>query len=252
MSAAPPVLRVRGIEKRFGGVQALRGVDLDVAPGERRAVLGPNGAGKTTLFSVVSGSDLPTAGSVELLGHTVTHMPAPQRARLGLGRTFQTSRIFGGLSVRNNLYLGALGVQHGHLRPFRTRRDRALRAAAERAAERIGLGARLDVLAGDLSHGEHRQLEIGLALVAAPRLLMLDEPAAGLSRSERQLLVNLLRSLERDVTLILIEHDMDVALTVAEQVTIMHEGRVVLEGTPAEIRASKFVHDLYLGAGHAA
>jgi branched-chain amino acid transport system ATP-binding protein len=238
--------------KRFGGVHALRGVDLEVRPGERRAVLGPNGAGKTTLFALISGSDLPTAGSVELFGSSVTNMPAPRRTRLGLARTFQTSRVFGGLAVRDNLYLGALGTQGGRFRPLRTRKDTELRVAAERAAERVGLRLRLETLAADLSHGEQRQLEIGLALVAEPRLLMLDEPAAGLSRAERQLLTELLLSLERTVTLILIEHDMDVALTVAEQVTMMHEGRVVMEGTPAEIRGSKEVHDLYLGRAHAA
>ncbi len=252
MSEGEPVLRARGIEKRFGGVHALQGVELAVEPGERRAVLGPNGAGKTTLFGVISGSEFPTAGAVELFGRDVTSISAPLRTRLGLARTFQTSRIFGGLTVRDNLYLGALGVRGGRLRPFRTRRDRDLRLAGERAAGRVGLDTRLDVLAADLSHGEHRQLEIGLALVSEPHLLMLDEPAAGLSRAERQLLTQLLLSLERTVTLILIEHDMDVALTVAERVTMMHEGRVVLEGTPAEIRASKMVHDLYLGSTHAA
>jgi branched-chain amino acid transport system ATP-binding protein len=252
VTEAEPVLRARGIEKRFGGVHALRGVDLDVYPGERRAVLGPNGAGKTTLFGIVSGSDFPTAGTVELLGRTVTHMPAPQRTRLGLGRTFQTSRVFGGLTVRQNLYLGALGVRNGHCRLVKTRKDRELNRSAQEAARRVGLGDRLTTPAADLSHGEHRQLEVGLALVAEPRLLMLDEPAAGLSRSERQLLTELLVSLDREVTLILIEHDMDVALTVAERVTIMHEGRVVMEGTPAEIRASKMVRDLYLGSADAA
>ncbi|MGD0713799.1 MAG: ABC transporter ATP-binding protein [Gaiellaceae bacterium] len=251
MSGAP-LLRVRGLEKRFGGVHAVRHVDLDVLPGERRAVLGPNGAGKTTLFGLVSGSIFPSAGTVELFGGDVTNVPESQRTRLGLSRTFQTSRVFGGLTVQDNLYLGALGVRGGRLRPLRTAKDAELRAAGRRGAERVGLGTRLDTLAADLSHGEQRQLEIGLALVAEPRLLMLDEPAAGLSRSERQLVTELLLSLEREVTLVLIEHDMDVALTVAEQVTMMHEGRVVMEGTPAEIRASKLVRDLYLGSAYAA
>jgi branched-chain amino acid transport system ATP-binding protein len=246
------VLRTRGIDRRFGGVHAVSGVDLEVNPGERRAVLGPNGAGKTTLFGLVSGTIRPSDGTVELFGRDVTGMPAPLRTRLGLSRTFQTSRFFAGLSVADNLYLGALGVRGGRMRPVRTRRDAELHDAARRAAARVGLDDRLDATAGELSHGEHRQLEIGLALVAEPRLLMLDEPAAGLSRAERGLLTELLLSLERDVTVILIEHDMDVALTVTERVTMMHEGRVVLEGTPAEIRASKVVHDLYLGKSYAA
>jgi branched-chain amino acid transport system ATP-binding protein len=228
VSSADSVLRVEGIVKRFGGVHALRGVDLEIRAGERRAVLGPNGAGKTTLFGVISGSEFPTAGTIELLGQSVTNLPEANRARLGLARTFQTSRVFSGLTVLENLYLGALGVSLGHHSPIKTRND------------------------GRLRDGEQRQLELGLALVADPRLLMLDEPAAGLSRAERQLLTQLLLSLGREVTLILIEHDMDVALTVAEHVTIMHEGRVVMEGSPAETRASKLVRDLYLGGVRAA
>ena len=246
------VLRTRGLGKRFGGVHAVRDVDLTVDAGERRAILGPNGAGKTTLFGLVSGSIVPTAGTVELFGRDVTNMSAPRRTRIGLARTFQTSRVFTGLSVEDNLYLAALGVRKGRLRPVRTRGDATLREAARSACARVGLERRLAVPASELSHGEHRQLEIGLALAGEPRLLMLDEPAAGLSRVERRLLTQLLLSLERDVTLILIEHDMDVALVVAERVTMMHDGRVIVEGTPAEIRANKFVHDLYLGRGHAA
>jgi branched-chain amino acid transport system ATP-binding protein len=252
VSSADSVLRVEGIVKRFGGVHALRGVDLEIRAGERRAVLGPNGAGKTTLFGVISGSEFPTAGTIELLGQSVTNLPEANRARLGLARTFQTSRVFSGLTVLENLYLGALGVSLGHHSPIKTRNDGRLRDGAERTAGRVGLGDRLRVAAADLSHGEQRQLELGLALVADPRLLMLDEPAAGLSRAERQLLTQLLLSLGREVTLILIEHDMDVALTVAEHVTIMHEGRVVMEGSPAETRASKLVRDLYLGGVRAA
>jgi branched-chain amino acid transport system ATP-binding protein len=246
------VLRLSGVSKRFGGVHAVVGVDLEVEAGERRAVLGPNGAGKTTLFNLIAGADAPTAGRVELFGRDVTALPARSRTRLGLSRTFQTSRVLTGLSVEDNLYLAALGVRRGHLRPVTGPRDRELRDAARRAADRVGLADRCDVRAGNLSHGEQRQLEVALALVAEPRLLMLDEPAAGLSRAERQHLTQLLRSLDENVTLILIEHDMDVALTVAERVTMMHDGRVVVEGTPAEIRANKLVHDLYLGRAHAA
>jgi branched-chain amino acid transport system ATP-binding protein len=252
VSAAQPVVRVRGLGRRFGGVHAVRDVNLTVERGERRAILGPNGAGKTTLFGLVSGSIPPSAGTVELFGRHVTNLQAPQRTRLGLARTFQTSRVFGGLTVEDNLYLAGLGVRGGRLRPVRTKRDDELRGAARRAAAQVGLNARLGAFVADLSHGEQRQLEIGLALVAQPRLLMLDEPAAGLSRDERRLITQLLLALERDVTLILIEHDMDVALVVAERVTMMHDGRVIVEGTPAEIRANKLVHDLYLGSGHAA
>ena len=249
-AATAPVLRVRGLTRRFGGVVAVGDVDLDIAPGERRAVLGPNGAGKSTLFNLIAGADTPTSGSIELFGADVTRLGARQRTRLGLSRTFQTSRLLTGLTVEDNLYLAAIGVAGGRLRLLRTGRDRAAREQARRTAESVGMTDRLATLAGDLSHGEQRQLEIGLALVAEPRMLLLDEPAAGLSRSERQLLTALLLSLDRDVTLLLIEHDMDVALTVAERVTMMHDGVVIVEGTPAEIRADQRVHDLYLGKAH--
>jgi branched-chain amino acid transport system ATP-binding protein len=247
---AADVLSVRGLTRRFGGVVAVRDVDLDIAPGERRAVLGPNGAGKSTLFNLIAGADTPTSGSVQLFGADVTHLGARQRTRRGLSRTFQTSRLLTGLTVEDNLYLAAVGVTGGRLRLVRNGRDTEAREKARRTAASVGMTDRLDTLAGDLSHGEQRQLEIGLALVAEPRMLLLDEPAAGLSRAERQLLTALLLSLDRDVTLLLIEHDMDVALTVAERVTMMHDGVVIVEGTPAEIRADQRVHDLYLGRAH--
>jgi branched-chain amino acid transport system ATP-binding protein len=247
--SAEPILRLRGIGRRFGGVHAVRDVDLDVHPGERRALLGPNGAGKTTLFNVVSGEFPPTAGRVELFGRNVTTMPARTRAKLGLTRTFQTSRLFLGLTVEDNLYLAVLGVRGGHLRPVRLPgRDGALRERARDLAARVGLEDQLATLVGSLSHGEQRQLEVGMARAGDPKIMMLDEPAAGLSRGERLALTELLLRLDRDVTLILIEHDMDVALRVAERVTMMHDGRVIVEGTPAEIRANQLVHDLYLGS----
>ncbi len=243
-------LRVRGLTRRFGGVVAVSRVDLELAPGERRAVLGPNGAGKSTLFNLIAGADTPTEGTVELFGDDVTALGARQRTRMGLSRTFQTSRLLTGLTVEDNLYLAAIGVANGRFRLLRTGRDAAARERARRTADSVGMSDRLGTLAGDLSHGEQRQLEIGLALVAEPRILLLDEPAAGLSRAERQLLTALLLSLDRNVTLLLIEHDMDVALTVAERVTMMHDGAVIVEGTPAEIRADQRVHDLYLGRAH--
>jgi branched-chain amino acid transport system ATP-binding protein len=247
---AAPILRLRGVGRRFGGVVAVSGVDLDVRPGERRAILGPNGAGKTTLFNLISGEFPPTAGTVELFGDDVTALPARKRARLGLSRTFQTSRLFGGLSVDDNLYLAVLGVHDGHFRLVRNAQDAELRERARAMAEEFGLAEKLDTLVSELSHGEQRQLEVGMARAADPQLMMLDEPAAGLSRAERVKLTELLLALDPAITLILIEHDMDVALRVAEWVTMMHDGRVIVEGTPAEIRASELVHDLYLGSSH--
>jgi branched-chain amino acid transport system ATP-binding protein len=246
--SAAPILRLRGVGRRFGGVHAVREVDLEIRPGERRAILGPNGAGKTTLFNVISGEFPPTAGSIELFGQEVTRQPARQRARMGLSRTFQTSKLFLGLSVEDNLYLAALGVREGHLRPVRSAKDSDMRERARAMAAAVGLGDRLGQLVGELSHGEQRQLEVGMARVVEPTLMMLDEPAAGLSRGERATLTELLLALDPGITLILIEHDMDVALRVAQWVTMMHEGSVIAEGTPADIRGNKLVHDLYLGS----
>jgi branched-chain amino acid transport system ATP-binding protein len=245
---AAPILQLRGLGRRFGGVVAVADIDLTVGAGQRRAILGPNGAGKTTLFNLISGEFPPSAGTVELFGRDVTHAPARTRARMGLSRTFQASRLFGGLSVEDNLYLAVLGVGEGHLRLVHTGPDAEMRERARSMAETIGLGDRLDTLVAELSHGEQRQLEVGMARAAEPKLMMLDEPAAGLSRTERVNLTETLLQLDPAITLILIEHDMDVALRVAEWVTMMHDGRVIVEGTPDEIRANETVHALYLGS----
>ena len=247
---ADPILRLRGVGRRFGGLHAVRDVDLDVARGERRAILGPNGAGKTTLFNVIAGDMLPTSGRVELFGRDVTPLPARRRARLGLARSYQQSRLFLGLTVEDNIYLAIRGVSRGRLRPVILPADAELRGRARRAAGRAAIDGKLSELVGSLSHGEHRQVALAMAFATEPSVVMLDEPASGLSRGERQLLTELLLGLDRDITLILIEHDMDIALSVAERVTMMHDGEVVVEGTPAEIRANEQVHALYLGSGH--
>jgi branched-chain amino acid transport system ATP-binding protein len=220
-------------------------------PGDRGAILGPNGAGKTTLFNVIAGEFPPTSGTVELFGQDVTLLPVRKRARLGLARTYQQSRLLWGLSVEDNLYLAILGIESGHLRPvILPRRDSEIRRRAREIADRVAIGHKLSATVRELSHGEPRQIGIAIALAMNPRLIMLDEPASGLSRGERQLLTKLLLDLDREITLLLIEHDMDVALTVAERVTMMHEGNVIVEGTPGEIRANQLVHDLYLGTGY--
>jgi branched-chain amino acid transport system ATP-binding protein len=249
--SAAPILRLRGVGRRFGGVHAVRDVDLEIRPGERRAILGPNGAGKTTLFNVISGEFGPTSGSIELFGRDVTSEPGRKRARLGLSRTFQTSKLFLGLTVEDNLYLAVLGARDGHLRIVRSRKDAQMRERAREMAGVVGLEDVLDREVGELSHGEQRQLELGMARATGPKLMMLDEPAAGLSRAERVRLTELLLDLDPEITLILIEHDMDVALGVAEWVTMMHNGTVLVEGTPEEIRANQTVHELYLGSGEA-
>ena len=249
--AAEPILRLRGVGRRFGGVDAVKDVDLEVRPGERRAILGPHGAGQTTLFNVISGEFPPTAGTIELFGGDVTAEPGRKRARLGLSPTFQTSKLFLGMTVEDNLYLALLGVRDGHLRMVRSRKDAEMRERAREMAGVVGLEEVLDREVGELSHGEQRQLELGMARATDPKLMMLDEPAAGLSRAERVRLTELLKELPPDITLILIEHDMDVALGVAEWVTMMHNGTVLVEGTPDEIRHNQTVHELYLGSGEA-
>ena len=247
---AEPALRLRGVGRRFGGLHAVRDVDLDIVEGERRAILGPNGAGKTTLFNVICGDFPVSSGTVELYGRDVTPLPARTRAKMGLARTYQQSRLFGGLSVEDNIYLAIVGVSGGHLRPVMSRRDTEMRERARAAAGRVAIDSKLSELVGNLSHGEHRQVALAVALAAEPKMMMLDEPASGLSRGERQLLTDLLLELGKDLTLVVIEHDMDVALRVAQRVTMMHDGRVIVEGTPDEIRANELVHDLYLGRGH--
>ena len=251
VEGAEPVLRLRGVGRRFGGLRAVDDVDLDIRRGERRAILGPNGAGKTTLFNVIAGEFPPTEGTVELFGIDVTDSPGRHRAKMGLARTYQQSRVLVGLSVEDNIYLAALGIRTGHTFPFRSsKRDAPLRARAREAAREVGLERRIGATVSELSHGERRQLAIAMARVVEPTLMMLDEPAAGLSRGERVTLTELLLSLPEDVTLLLIEHDMDVALRVATWVTMMHDGRKIVEGTPAEIRANETVHELYLGKHH--
>jgi branched-chain amino acid transport system ATP-binding protein len=187
-----------------------------------------------------------------MLGSDVTYLPARRRAKLGLARTYQQSRLFLGLTVEDNVYLSVLGVGRGHLRPVILRKDKVMREQAREAAGRAAIDHKLDVQVGALSHGEHRQVALAMALASEPRILMLDEPASGLSRGERVLLTDMLLGLDRDITLILIEHDMDIALNVAERVTMMHDGRVIVEGTPAEIRGNQLVHDLYLGSRYGA
>ena len=241
-----PALELVGITHRFGAAVAVSGVSLSVATGERRVLLGTNGAGKTTLINIILGDLVPHAGTVSLFGRDVTRLPTHRRIRLGMRRTYQTSATFSGLSVRDCLFLAVSGVGAGRFDVVRSARARHDMNAAEQAAARTGLAALLDARAGALSHGERRQLEFAMACVAAPRLLLLDEPAAGLSPAERERLQAMVLALPRSVTLIMIEHDVDLALAVADKVTLVHNGRLVTEGTPEAIAKSKDAHDLYL------
>ena len=246
-TSTEPILRLRGVGRRFGGLAAVSDVDLDVAHGERRAILGPNGAGKTTLFNLIAGDIPVSSGTITFLGEDLGAIPAAGRTQRGIGRTYQKSRLFLGLSVEDNLYLAVLGTRGGHLRMRRSARDAQARERAAELAGAVGLAARLGTLVGSLSHGEQRQLEVAMARASDPKLMLLDEPASGLSRGERAALTDLLMGLDSTITLLIIEHDMDVALRVAGRVTMMHDGRKIVEGTPDEIRANELVHELYLG-----
>ena len=240
-----PALELVGITHRFGAVVAVSGVSLSVAAGERRVLLGTNGAGKTTLINIILGDLVPHAGTVSLFGRDVTRLPTHRRIRLGMRRTYQTSATFAGLSVRDCLFLAVSGVRAGWFDVVRGARAGRAMKAAEEAATCAGLALAIDTRAGALSHGERRQLEIAMAGVADPKLLLLDEPAAGLSPAERERLQGMLLALPRAVTLIMIEHDVDLALAIADKVTLMHNGRLVAEGPPEAIATSKDAHDIY-------
>jgi branched-chain amino acid transport system ATP-binding protein len=245
-----PAISLEQVSRRFGALQAVSAVSFAVMPGERRAVLGPNGAGKTTLFNTICGDFPPTEGRIGFFGQDITRLKPHQRTRLGIGRTYQTSLLFNGLSVLDNLFLAVRGVKPGRFSMLVPgARDPHL-AEARRMGERMRLSHLLQSQVDTLSHGQRRQLEVGMALASQPRVLMLDEPAAGLSSGDRPELLRLLLDLPRDLTLILIEHDMDIALPAADIVTVMKDGAVVVENTPDKIATDPVVQAIYLGGGH--
>jgi branched-chain amino acid transport system ATP-binding protein len=243
-------LELRGVSRMFGALRALTDITITVRPGERRAVLGSNGAGKTTLFNCITGDFLPSSGTVRLFGEDVTRFPPYERIRRGLRRTYQISQLFGELTVLDNVYLACRGVSRGRFSLIRPRRDDTLVAAAERLTAAVHLSEAQDTKVAELSYGQQRQLEIALALAGAPRFILFDEPAAGLSPAERRELIEILTGLPAHMGFIIIEHDMDVALRVAESVTMMHNGQIFKEGSPAEIEDDPEVQALYLGGGH--
>lgn len=243
-------LELRGVSKLFGSLAAISDVTITVRPGERRAVLGSNGAGKTTLFNCITGDFLPTSGTIRLFGEDVTDFPAYERIRRGLRRTYQISLLFSELSVLDNIYLACRGVSRGRFSLLRPGVNDALMNSAENLATAVHLVDVKDELVASLSYGQQRQLEIALALAGAPRFILFDEPAAGLSPSERIDLISILNNLPGHIGYIIIEHDMDVALRVSESVSMMHNGQIFKEGTPQEIEADPAVQELYLGNGH--
>jgi len=244
-----PVLSLRGVRKSFGDAEIIRGVDIDILPGERHALIGPNGAGKSTLFHLVSGNHRPTSGSIYLAGRRIDGQSPQAINRHGLARSFQITNVFPGLSVFENL---RLAVMRPHRLQYSISRwidgDRPVREETERLMDLVRLTARVHALAGELAYSEQRSLEIGMTLASNPQVILLDEPMAGMSREETAFTANLIREVTRGRALLIVEHDMDVVFSLAERVSVLVYGEVIATGTPDDIRADAAVREAYLGA----
>ena len=242
------LLKVSGLTKRFGGVVASDDIVLDVARGELHAIIGPNGAGKTTLIGQLTGEITPDAGRIQFAGHDITALPAHQRSQRGLARSFQITSLFNDFTALDNVAL-AVQAHSGHSFHFwrDARSDDVLRAPARETLARVGLAGRENVVVASMSHGEHRQLEIAMALATRPRMLLLDEPMAGMGPEESVRMIALLRELKRELTILLIEHDMDAVFALADRISVLVYGRVIASGEPAAIRANADVRKAYLG-----
>ena len=243
-----PLLEVTGLRKSFGGLVATDRVSLDVAADEVHAVIGPNGAGKTTFIAQISGDLRPDDGSIRFGGADITHMSTPQRAKRGLARSFQITSIFRDVTAEDNVAL-AVQAHDGHSFRFwrPARRDPALRVPARAVLEQVGLADRRGVVAGELAHGEQRQLELAMAIATEPALLLLDEPMAGMGAEESARMVELLRGLKGEVGVLLVEHDMDAVFALADRITVLVRGRATATGTPRQIRDDEQVRQAYLG-----
>ena len=248
---ADPLLRVDALVRRFGGILATDHVSLDVARGELHAIIGPNGAGKTTLISQLTGHLAPHAGSIFLGGRDITGLPAYRRSALGLARSFQVTSLLPDFTAADNVALAAQ-AHDGHSFRFwgNARKERRLRETARAALERVGLVGRADVPVSKLSHGEQRELELAVALATKPQLLLLDEPMAGLGVTESTRMVKLLSELRKEVTIVLVEHDMEAVFALADRISVLVYGRVIASGLPSEIRQNDEVKRAYLGDQH--
>ena len=241
-------LEVRGLNKSFGGLRVTRSVELLVEPGERRLIIGPNGAGKTTLFNLIAGEMRADTGSMLLFGRDLMREPARRRAHLGLARTYQIITLFPGETLLRNVTLSLLGLSRLRWNPFvRLDRQPDLVTAAHAALTRVGLEHLAERPVGQTSYGERRRVEIAMALAQSPKVLLLDEPFAGLSVDERRDVLTVINDIPRDVTIVMIEHDMDVALEFAERISVLHFGQVVVEGTRAEVVGHPRTKEIYLG-----
>ena len=240
-------LAVRGLYKSFGGLQVTSAVSLAVEPGERRLIIGPNGAGKTTLFNLMTGELRPDRGTISLFDNDITRVPGRRRAHLGMARTYQIITLFPRDTLLHNVTLSLLGLTPMRWNPFVRLAGQPLVGRALQVLDRVGLGHLAERPLAETSYGERRRVEIAMALAQSPRLLLLDEPFAGLSLEERRDVLALVTGIPRDVTIVMIEHDMDVALDFAERITVLHFGEVVVEGTRAEVVAHPRTREIYLG-----
>ena len=248
---ADPLLRVENLVRRFGGIVATDHVSLDVAQGELHAIIGPNGAGKTTLISQLTGHLTPDSGSIYLGGRDISHLAAYRRSALGLARSFQITSLLLDFTVADNVALAAQ-AHAGHSFSFwrNARKESGLRMAAQAALERVGLAHRAGVLVSRLSHGEQRELELAVALATKPQLLLLDEPMAGLGVTESARMVKLLQELRKEVTIVLVEHDMNAVFALADRISVLVYGRVIASDVPSAIRQNEAVKRAYLGDQH--
>ena len=243
-----PALHIAGLCKTFGGLHVTRSVDLEVAQGERHLLIGPNGAGKTTLFNLIAGDLRPTAGSIRLLGRDVTALAPATRAQLGLARTYQIVTLFGRDTLLHNVKLALLGRSPSRWRHWGSfDHDTALSERGRAVLDSVGLGAKADLPLERTSYGEKRRLEIAMALAQEPQVLLLDEPLAGLSAQERETVTELLRTIDRKITIVMIEHDMEAALAFADRVTLLHYGEVILGGTRQQVVSDPRTREIYLG-----
>jgi branched-chain amino acid transport system ATP-binding protein len=247
-----PALTLEGVSRHFGGLKAVDEVNLTVQPGERRALIGPNGAGKTTLFNVISGELSATGGRISLFGHDVTRLKSHERAARGIARTFQITKLFPGLTVTDNVLLACSALDSRKFTMFRpTASCGDLTARADQLMQQFGLSAHRHAEARALSYGDQRKLEVALSMAGRPKLLLLDEPMAGLSAGESRAMHSIIEGLDPSIAVLLIEHDMDVAFAFAEHVTVLHQGRVLVEGPKDAVSADRSVQQIYLGVGGA-
>jgi len=245
------MIKVRGLSKAFGGLRAVSDLSFETMPQRITSIIGPNGAGKSTAFNLISGSVKPDSGTVELDGRDITGKPPYILARIGVARSFQTSNLFFGLSALENVRLACQGLEPRKNYLSRLHADR-VRARAQALLEQFGLAERADELVRNLSHGDQRRIEIAVCMALAPRLLMLDEPTQGMSPAETAEFDALIKSLAGSVTILLIEHDIDLVMSLSDHVIVMHQGHKLFEGGPQEVRASERVREAYLGVQHAA